>query len=352
LPSPPTEVAEALPKTEKSPPPIDTALWLRIAGTLENPVNRKKMNRLASNGEVEVHLSSEMRPWFKWTANFVGTYGGGSIDGAKNIAILDLIAQMSASPMLNVWAGRMLVPSDRSNFSGPYFMAAWNYPGAFGMGPRQGPFGRNDGVTVWGQFGEGLFKYYAGAYNLYGNTRADGTYSTPLFSGRLNLSLLNPEPGFYHSSTYYGKDILAIGLGGQYQRDGTSSVTDSADYSLVNADILFEKALAKSGVIDVEGAIYKYSGSLETNQFSYFALVSYLTPNLGALGKLQPLLRIQQTKPKDIGGVSPDTNTAIDAQVGYVIDGYALRCALGIQHAKGSDGTVFNQAFLGIQAMR
>jgi hypothetical protein len=34
-----------------------------------------------------------------------------------------------------------------------------------------------------------------------------------LISGSVNLSLLNGEPGFYSNSTYYWKDLLAVGGG-------------------------------------------------------------------------------------------------------------------------------------------
>lgn len=361
----PTVAVAAVPPPPPPPPPppdaeaekykkINLSLWLRIAGVLQNPVNRSRMDRLSSNAEVEFHLNNQMRKWLQWTANFVGTYGGGSVDGAGNVAILDLIAQLEPSDYFNFWAGRMLVASDRSNFSGPYFMAPWNYPGAFGVGPRQGPFGRNDGATVWGQLAGGMLKYYVGAYNLYGETRPSGAYTAPLFSGRLNLSLLNPEPGYYSSSTYYGKDIFAVGVGGQYQKNGSPGAVGAAaaDYSLFNADLLFEKELGGSGVIDVEGAFYKYMGDNEVNDFSYFGLVSYLTPSIENVGKFQPLVRIQQTKPKEIAGVTPDTATAVDAQVGYVIDGYSTRLALGFQHAKNSIGNIGNQVFLGIQLMK
>jgi len=51
-----------------------------------------------------------------------------------------------------------------------------------------------------------LFKYYAGVYDLYDVTQK------PLYSGRISLHLLNPEPGYYGSSTFYGKDLLGIGI--------------------------------------------------------------------------------------------------------------------------------------------
>ncbi|HEY5960674.1 MAG TPA: hypothetical protein VIV60_29170, partial [Polyangiaceae bacterium] len=353
----PTPAADAAPPKElptstdeETYKHINMGIWLRIAGVAQNPQRQNRIDRLSSNAEVEVHFSNRMRKWIQWTANFVGTYGYGSIDGAGQFALLDLIAQLEPHDAFNLWVGRMLVPSDRANFAGPYFMAPWNYPGAFGAGPKEGPFGRNDGATIWGQFGGGTFKYYAGAYNLYGDRRTDGQYTAPLFSGRLNLSLLNPEPGYYHSATYYGKDILALAVGGQYQKNGTPGATvvvggvdvagPAADYGLFNADLLFEKQLGGAGVIDVEGALYKYVGDNETRNLSYFALASYLTPALGGAGRLQPLVRLQQTTYKSVAGQTPDAATAFDGQVGYVIDSYATRLALGFQHSKDSAGNI------------
>jgi hypothetical protein len=243
-------------------------------------------------------------------------------------------------------------------------MGPWNYPGIGTNGPKEGAFGRNDGATVWGQASGGLFKYYAGAFNLNNPT------AKVLFSGRLNLSLLNPEPGFYNSSTYYGKDILAIGVGGQYQKNGDPGkagvpavVADpnamppvvgipaipavpAADYGMFNADLLFEKDLMGSGVFDFEGAFYKYVGTNETQKFAHFLLASYLTPDLG-MGKLQPLVRVQQSIPK-----TGDTTTVLDAQVGYVIDGYSTRLALGFTHVGGSPAVESNAVFAGVQLQK
>ncbi len=331
---------------------INMGVWLRVTGVLQNQRHPDNMDRASTNGELEFHFSNQMRKYFAWTANLVASYGGGDLDGTKaDVGILDLIAQFEPDPAFNVWAGRMLVPSDRSNFSGPYFMAPWNYPGAYNAGPSQGPFGRNDGATIWGQAGGGVFKYYIGAYDLYGG---GVDVVQPLISGRLNLALLSPEPGFYHSSTYYGKDVLSLGVGGQYQKVETSKGSGVyVDYGLLNADLLFEKDLMGSGVVDVEGAFYSYTGTSQDKKLSYFALASYLTPDTG-VGKFQPLVRIQQSTPKASGA---ETGTAIDAQVGYVIDSYSTRFALGYEHNSavntiGGGSPKSQQIFLGVQMQK
>jgi hypothetical protein len=147
---------------------INMGIWMRVTGVLQNQRHPEKMDRASTNGEVEFHFSNQMRKYFAWTANLVATYGGGDPNGSEvtlngnsgttDVGILDLIAQLEPDPAFNFWAGRMLVASDRSNFSGPYFMGPWNYPGAYGSGPKEGPFGRNDGATIWGQAGGGIFK--------------------------------------------------------------------------------------------------------------------------------------------------------------------------------------------------
>ncbi|HET7539541.1 MAG TPA: hypothetical protein VFK05_06710 [Polyangiaceae bacterium] len=345
---------------------INMGVWSRTGFALQNASNPKKLDGIGMGGEVEVHFSNTMRKGMSWTANFAATYGapdggsftagGGGITGTASI--MDLIAQYEPDPAFNIWVGRMLVASDRSNFSGPYFMGPWIYPlklgpqASFGsayavVGPKEGPFGRNDGATIWGQFAGGMFKYYAGAYNLF------DAAEKPLLSGRLALSLLSPEPGYYGSSTYLGKDILAIGIGGQYQKNGdladpTDPTSNRKDYGLFLADVLFEKDFKASGALDVEGAFYKYLGDYQAMKFSYMGLVSYL------IAKFQPLVRVQQASFKDsFGG---DTVTMIDGQVAYYLDGYSTKLALGFAHAtNGADGAaeqISNSVFAGIQLQK
>lgn len=335
------------------------AVWMRLDNKIQNGRDSKKLDDLSNGAEVNLLLSGQVHQFVKWTANFVGTfgtYGNNNITG--NASILDLIGQFEFHDAINVWFGRMLVPSDRANFAGPWFMAPWNYPGFYPapvlggapVGPRQGPSGRNDGVTAWGQFGGGVFKYYAGVFDLH------DVGLTPLYTGRLNLSLLAPEPGFYHSATYYGKDVLNIGVGAQYQKDGSvqalppdapdGTVAATAAYSEINADVLFEKTFG-GGVLDVEGAFHLFPGKYDPVKHHWFGLASYLLPFELGIGRLQPLVRLQMAKERAAG----DDWLLVDGQIGYVIDKYAARLALGYQHSSvgAVDG---NAVFLGIQLQK
>ena len=342
--------AEAAAVAEPPPPkeldarksPMSMNAWLRLGGTGQNFKKPKHMDRFSGDGELDLLLNGQIINMVGITANLVANFGNvtptGTITGDVNV--MDLIAKFDFDDAFHFWAGRMLVPSDRTNFSGPWFIAPWHYPTFFKpfappLGPRQGPNGRNDGATVWGQVAGGLFKYYAGIYDLW------SPESRPLLSGRISLSLLNPEPGYYGSSTFYGKDILGLGLGAQFQK---SPIPGATDYGLINADILFEKVLGGSGVIDIEGAIYKYFG--DVNEYTYFALISYLTPMKIGPGALQPLIRLQQNKPVD-----GDNWTLVDAQLGYVVDTYACRFAIGYQY-QNVDGVKGNQLFGGIQLQK
>lgn len=340
------------PAKEEGPKPIEVHAWGRIAARLQSLKHPKNMNRLFEDGDMEIHLDGNATNEIGLTANGAATFGpsatGGDIQGT--FAILDLIARFDIVDEFHIWGGRMLVPSDRANFSGAWFEAPWYYPGTYSshgfIGPHEGPYGRNDGATIWGQFEGGMFKYYLSAIDLWNSA------SRPLISGRINLSLLNPEPGFYHSSTYYGKDILAIGVGAQYQKNAsvapaTAPAPAVDNFSEINADVLFEKELAGSGTVDVEGAFYGYGGDYEPFKYSYLALASYLLPDKLGPGYLQPLVRFQSAKAR----ATNKLDNSIEAQLGYAIAQYGARVALGYQHTDNS-GVPGNAIYLGAQVLK
>jgi len=335
---------------------VGTRLGLRV----QNPNSRTpdKLNDLGMDGQVQLLLSGQATRHILWQADFVGSLGtvdqNGSYDTTGSAAVLDLIGRFELHDAFNLWVGRMLVPADRSGLSTEWAMAPWLFPGQFMAGQKpagvlQGPHGRSDGATLWGQFGGGTFKYYAAAFNL-----ADPTLS-PLYSGRLSLSLLNPEPGYRNASTYYGsKDVLAFGAGFQYQHNGSQEIDPTtnralaawADFTEMNFDLFFEKNLGAAGVLDLEGAFYKFWGRYSPESFYYFALASYLLPIDVGAGKFQFLFRLQHAHDRQ----TDDTDALADAQIGYIIDGLRARMALDYQYSKVL-GQTGNAILVGLQLM-
>jgi hypothetical protein len=336
------------------------AIWFRLDNRVQakDPMKSKKLNGFVMGSEVDVLFSGEVHKYVAWQADFVATFGNQSDSGKEmtgSAGILDLIGKFQLHDSFNIWIGRMLVPSDRSNFSGPWFMSAWNYPGFFvpgaaPFGPKQGPNGRNDGATIWGQFLGGYIKYYASAFDLH------DVAAKALYSGRLNFTLLNPEPGFYHSSTYYGaKDIIALGLSGQFKKDASAvpammppdpMAPPPVNYSMISADLLAEKKFGDAGVGTFEGCFYNYTGKYDPLKNQFYVLGSYLIPTEIGIGRFQPLVRLQQAKTRD-----SKTWRLVDAAVSYVVDEYAMRIALNYQNSN-LGGFKTNSVTLGVQIQK
>jgi hypothetical protein len=351
---PPAELPPPVEAPKKDLGPLNVGVWGRVDTTLNGADD--KLDDIGSTGVLELHTSGKLHDYFSFTANFVAEYGGGPDNIAGNAQLMDGILQFEPDDLFHLWVGRNLVPVDRSNFSGPWFIGPWFYP-LFGFAdgqigptvPKQGPSGRNDGLTAWGFYAADTFsiKYYVGAYDLYDRD------TSPLISGRLNLTLLGSEPGFYSNSTYYGKDLLAIGAGFQYKKGGSSyawalppeerATAPSGNYSEFNVDLLFEKKIGDA-VLDLEGAYYMFNGDYERTDSAWFAVASVL---LG--GAWQPLVRIQQAMPAYED--RDETSTIFDGQLGYVLDGFSTRFAAGFRYAKAGDAKD-NTIFLGAQFMK
>lgn len=345
--------------------PIEAELGLRLEARAHDPTKPDRLDDVVMNGRIDVQLSGSINSTLKWQAGLVGTTGvderGGqtaterdSLDGKA--AVLELIGRLELHDAAKLWVGRMLVPADRAGLSSEWAMAAWLFPGRFSpglppVGARQGRFGRSDGATLWGELFESVLKYYAGIYGL-----GDPDLS-PLLSGRLSLSLLDPEPGYRTASSYYGsKNVLTVGVGLQHQIDGSAHLarTDTLleyvdawdDFTQFNIDVLFEKNLGSAGVLDVEGAFHRIWGQYEPATWTSFLLVSYLLPIEVGWGRFQPLFRLQRAARRGTDG----HDTLADAQLGYIIDGSRARAVLGYQYSKISDQRG-NVLLLGLQLL-
>jgi hypothetical protein len=262
----------------------------------------------------------------------------------STVAVMDAIISFDFLDELHLWAGHLLVPVDRANASGPFFMIPWNYPGvAVGALPKEGPSGRNNGAVVWGDISGGKLTYLAGVFD-------NGEVTTsPLFSGRVRLALLDPEPGFWGNGSYFGdKNLLSIGVGGQFQKHGSTGMAGpEKDYAEVNADVLFEKKLGGGSFVTGEGAYYHYNVNDGNPSDSLYVLAAYATPTLG-VGNIQPMVRYQWAKVKG----NMDTNPwNLDVGLSYLIKGPALRVLATYGHSAYPGDVTANSIQLGAQAI-
>lgn len=275
----------------------------------------------------------------------------------------DAYAEFHLAPEFNVFAGRVLPPSDRSNLNGPYYLNTWNYPGVVSQYPGK-DFGRDDGVVAWGKLLDKKLVYSLGVFQ--GRNHSSGVSANTsnqsanlLYAGRVayNFWDAEPAPAYYTGSTYYGAaDILTLGLVGMYQKDGVGSKLVKDDYMAWNADLLLEKKLS-AGVVTLEGAFYKYDftqGAAAVDVSGANSVVpgkaalagaAFLFPQKVGIGQFQPFARYQRF---NADGANPDTKTT-EAGVNYVIEGANARVSATYSKTTRTASADSNAFVVGLQ---
>jgi hypothetical protein len=325
---PPT-AAEAMPATRPAAlPPIDVGAWVR-AGSIFQGIDTKKINDWhMDQAYVELHAGGKIHEKVGVTLNLNANMANYATTGVNNaVMIEDAIVQFDLMDEFHLWTGHLLVPVDRANASGPFFMIPWNYPGFFSGSfvgaPAEGPSGRNNGAVVWGDISGGKFSYFAGVFD-------NGNVATsPLWSAKLRLALLDAEPGFWGNCSYFGdKDILSFDLGGQAQAHGT--IAGDKTYEDLNVDGLFEKKLPGGGWVTAEAAFYLFNQDTGGVKDSLYALLAYASPTVG-VGNIQPMVRFQW---EDVKGNTVSNPWNLDVAVSYLIKGPALRLLATYSYTK------------------
>ncbi len=305
---------------------------------------------------IRLYMNGQLLPYLGFTFNT-------ERDGDGSIELLDALIRFEPDDLFNVWAGRLIPPTDRSNLSGPYFLGTFDFPLVQAY-PNEF-IGRDDGLAIWGQVGGGAFKYQVGAFQGFKRdlVSADASESANpndkdnlLYAGRLTLNLWDPEPGYYNASTYYGeKDILAFGLTGQYQKDATGTLendgtfSDKGDFTGWSVDFLMERNMP-NGVFTLEAAYYDFDyDGIPDPDFGYegdgyFVLGSFLFPQVVGIGRIQPQIRYQRLD-NDNG---PNVER-VEGGLNYIMNGHNARAALigGTERESGSSSNNF--MVLGLQ---
>jgi hypothetical protein len=336
----PPLATESMPATrEEKLPPISVGAWLRIGGRIQG-TNPKNLD-----GEQMDTLYAELHAGGKIHKNVSLTLNLNASGLAGTAGIEDAILGFDFADPIHLWIGQLLVPVDRANYGGPFFMIPWNYPGFLTVGaktvvtaPKEGPSGRNGGAVLWGDVEGGKFNYKLGVF------QAGNLGQSPLFSGRLSLALLGNETGYFGNETYFGdKDIVSVAVGGQAQKNGGTAGGGPADYFEFNSDVLAELKYGGGGWVTGDISYYHFEHSPIKDAF--YLLGAIATPKIG-IGNIQPMVRYQFGAPD-----GPPKAWAIDVFVSYLIMGPALRLMAGVQHTELGNDAVGNAIQLAAQGI-
>lgn len=334
------------PPAMPDPKAFSAGAWMRVGGRLQNPSSPNNLDDFWLN---ELYLIAafrgQMTDWFKWQINLNGNVPapGNSMmfpsistptASYGSIGIQDLIVKVEAHDLFNVWMGRMIVPFDRANLSGPWFINYWAFPGFFGnrpgapVGGKTSQNGRDNGVLLWGQINKGMLKYYAGAFNL---DNRDHTVN-PLVTARVVVDLLDPEPGYYNQTAYHGdKDILALGAGLQYQKNAVASASRGlGDLTNFELDLLADKKLGPAGVGTVEASAYFFDERQPIRRFFVLG-AGYVSPQPIGVGRICPAVRYQFTQEPEL--------RQFDVYLSYLVKSHFAKLFAGVFYADYPDAT-------------
>ena len=363
---------------------IDETKWISIGGGIRSSFTTSEdaapsgdsWNNDFNLDSARIYLNGQVTATIKFELNTECVFCGNS--DLEEFVVLDAIVKFDLNPAFNVWAGRLLVPSDRAEMSGPYYANTYDfnrtpffpsdYSVEFGDG-GEGVYGRDHGVTFWGGLGEEKrFTYAAGVFNGYqGDSNQDDNL---LYGARLSYNFLEVEsnPGYYTSSTYFGSggDILTLAVAAQYQSDGAGTEMEAADFTGISADVLFEKVLGGGGVLTMEGEYKTFDTDLTLTALAdascfcvfsgdaYTGTALYLFPGEVGMGKFQPYVRYTANDPD-----FSDERDEVEAGVNYIISAHNARISAfyqygdiateGLNYTPGVDGDKISSVKIAMQ---
>lgn len=79
------------------------------------------------------------------------------------IQLIDAVIKYRHSQQINLWAGQLLIPTDRDILSGPYFQSTFEFQRVRRYPSRT--IGRDLGLAIWGSLTEHPLNYYFGVFN-------------------------------------------------------------------------------------------------------------------------------------------------------------------------------------------
>jgi len=200
---------------------------------------------------------------------------------------------------------------------------------------------RDTGVTVWGNIPSAKMQYRLQVSEGYNS--GESPKSSLMYTGRVHVSVLDPESAFGYKGTYLGKKkVLTFGAGVQYQPDAVYSdviaKTGVKSYSAWTADLFFEYPF-KIGALTLSAAYLKtdfneaYKGSnpdteslgIDGAKKGWYVKTGFLFPQKIGPGQLQPFIRYETWDFAQLENVLNQKIKWIGAGVNYFIYGERFR---------------------------
>lgn len=200
---------------------------------------------------------------------------------------------------------------------------------------------RDMGVVVWGKLFQNMVQYKLAA--MKGNESGDDPKSNLRYTGRVHLSLLDPEPGDLYLGTYLGRaKVLTIGAGYEIEKDAVyanlAGKSDSKDYQGMTLDIFFDYP-TPIGAITVYGAYLiidfddAYQGADPDSRSinglgarnGYTTKFAYLIPGKIGIGQLQLIFRYENWNYARLFDSNNQKVNWISGGLNYYIHGQKVR---------------------------
>lgn len=216
----------------------------------------------------------------------------GVSDGSDgDFEMLDAVLRFKINNSFNLWMGKFKYNLTREN------LEACEMPLTLDRSIMiRAPFvsTRDKGVAVWGNLFEDKFQYRFDVMNGR-NDSASSPESNPRFTGRVHVTLLDPENGYGYRGTYLGeKKVLTIGAAYQTEAAVAYAGNKEVDYSAWTVDLFAEYPIEDVGTFTLSGAYVKYdmddaykNGTPDTDVTGLngeknggYVKVGYMLPNL------------------------------------------------------------------------
>lgn len=231
------------------------------------------------------------------------------------------------------------------------------------------PYGasRDTGITMWGNIADAKFQYRLSVTD--GREGDEVVKDAPRLTGRVHVSLLDPEYSYGYRGTYLGtQTVLTIGAGYDSQGDiaynNYTTMTGPKSYSASTYDIYYEQPFS-FGTITASAAAFEYTVdgypaipdptlTPAVERKGNYAKVGYLFPKPVGMGRLQLFARQDNIQYGNSTGLSDSAYTAVGAN--YYINGQSLKLTLehatmkfDVEHPTDASLQDYNQTTLGLQ---